>query len=318
MDESGDTTGIDFKLRVESDNADSPSGTVLGATNNAITAVQAFTSDGFVSQSNGNVMPALTENTGNLTVNTPVWIIFYRSGGASLSGTNFIQTRGFSAPAIQQRAKLYSATWGAAQVQRFGCVVQHADGTYAGLPHAITSSSPSVATDIYDNYKHALRFKFGAKTRIVGLYGLFIKNASPNNLVISVYEESTLKYATEIAASDITTAIFHPWWFPSPVHVAADTNIYIVLCQPNTNGDGTCGTTGGTDSNDYDSRVHILASSTYRAAAMTTDTSFCYGTSSDPTALTCSNDNVPMMWALVSNTATDLDQAAGGAFTFVQ
>jgi len=102
-----------------------------------------------------------------------------------------------------------------------------------------------------------------------------------------------------------------PVWFSSPVLLAADTNLYIVLGQEADAGGGVLGTDGGDDSNDYDSRV-VAVSSTYRSAALPADVAFVYGTGDDPTAYTVSNTDIPYIIPIISDPATDLDQAAAG------
>jgi len=308
----GDPTGINLRIRVESDNADAPSGTILGATNNAISASFNHAADGFTG------LKALGESTGNLTVNVPVWLILYRFDGASLSGTNYFTFQGANTTVAINfeaiRNRVYTAgswTGTTAVLQRCGYVVKHLDDTYDGVPQISSLGSPSAATDIHSNYRHGIRLKSGSQIKLIGFLWYPTKTGSPNALVAAVFEGSALKHSNTILAANIITTVWMPVWFSSPVLLAADTNLYIVLGQEADAGGGVLGTDGGDDSNDYDSRV-VAVSSTYRSAALPADVAFVYGTGDDPTAYTVSNTDIPYIIPIISDPATDLDQAAAG------
>ena len=307
---TGDLTGVKFRIRVEGDDgaaSPSPNATVLGATANAITPEFEITADGLTS------LQELAETCG--VINVPCHIILYRSSGVSLDSTHTIGLRGCDSDqasvVYHQRAKLYTGTWGTATGRRVGYVVQRSDATYDGLPIIAGIQSPTSATDIHSNYRHGLRFKTGSQIRCPGVLWYPTKTGSPNRLIIAVFEGATLKYSQAIPAASIVSSIWTPFAFSSPVLLAADTNLYIVLGQEADAGGGVLGTDGGDDSNDYDSRVHTF-SATYRNVIMPPDWAFVYGTGNDPTSYTVSNTEYPMLIPMIVDPATDLDQAAGG------
>jgi hypothetical protein len=296
---TGDLTGILFRICVEGDNANSPSGTILGATANAITPEFAISTDGFTG------LQALAETVSAL--NIPVWIILYRSSGNNLSGSNYLSFRGVTSAENMMLAnvqhKLYTASaWGGLLPRRMGFVVKLADNSYHGLPLASGNASPTVATDIYGTYRHGFRMKCGSQFMVTGFHWYATKAGSPNALVAQVYEGTTLKYSETILASSIVTGLWMQIAFSSPALLAADTNCYLILRQASD---------GGSDSADYDSRVATF-SATYRSAVMSPDMAFVYGAGDDPTALSVSDTDLPYIIPVISDPATDLDQAAGG------
>jgi len=314
VDTVGTPTGINLRIRVESDNADAPSGTILGATNGAITASFNVAADGFTG------LKALGESTGNLTVNVPVWIILYRHDGNSLSGTNYFAFRGSSVnhPYVGfARVRLYTGgNWATAPtVSRLGYVLKHADGNYDGMPYLTSLANPTAATDLFGTYRHGVRIKVGSQTLISGFWWYPTKTGSPNSLVAAVFEGSVLKYSNTILAADIVTTVWMPVYFSSPVLLAADTNLYIILGQEDDLGGGVLGDDGGDESNDYDTRMSTM-SATYREAGLASDMAFVYGANDDPAALTVSNTDIPLIIPMICDPATDLDQAAGGGGGF--
>lgn len=295
---TGTVTGINFKYRVESDNNDMPSGTVLGAATPEFAGPAA---SGFTGER------TLATDTGNLTINVPMWLIMSRSSGGSLSGSNYVSMRGFAGANISLvRMRQYNGSnWTTTlpATTRGAVVVKHADGSYCGIPY--TSSglvSPVSAPDIYGSNRQGVRLKSGSQIRIPGVLLYQAKSNSPVDQVISVYEGSTLKYSETLPMSSIVSSTWQPAWFSSPSLLAADANIYIILSQSGG---------GGSDTNDYDLRV-MTFSPAYLAASQAPDIAFVYGTSSDPTALTVSNTEIPSIIPFILDPALDLDMSAAG------
>lgn len=296
---AGTVSDTNFQIEVQTDDADKPSGTVLGA---ATAEFAGPASGGFIG------LKSLVTNTGNLTVNTPVWIVLYRSSGESLSATDSVGARIYNNSLTTyycgfNRGRHHNGTdWTTTAVTSAGLVivVKHADGSYAGN---ISNSSVgnSSAADIYSTNKQGIRMKFGSQIIIRGVTYQLAKAGAPNDLTFTVYEGSVSKYSDTILASSIVTGIANNMYFTSPVLLASNTNIYIILSQA-----------GVADTDDYDIRV-LTVGSTYLEAAENADFRFVYGTNSDPTLLTVSTTELPILTPLIDNPVVDLDEAAGGA-----
>ena len=302
---NGTVTDTNFKLRVESNNADAPSGTILGTTNNAITAEFAgLAADGLTG------LKTLVENTGNLTLNTPVWVVLARSSGGSLSASEYVQWRGtfgVSQFASADRLRHYNGTnWTttAAVTSALIFIVKHLDGTVVGLP-LTTATANTTAADIYGTNRQGVRLKSGSKLSIPGVLLNITKTGAPADLVVAVYEGSTLKYSETISVALPISQVWTPVYFSSPVPLAADANIYIVLSQA---------ADGGSDAADYDCRVYPSISADYISALLPADMRFVYGTGNDPTAYTISNTELPIsIVPLIADTAVDFDCAVAGS-----
>jgi len=295
----GTVTDINFKIRVESDNADAPSTTVLGA---ATAEFAGLAADGMAGEK------ALVTNTGNLTVNVPVWVILYRTSGSSLSGTNYVGFGGNgSASPLDGAAymRLYtSGSWTGTAISgtRLGYVIKHADNSYVGVPQKNSIASSASVGLLSGTTRHGIRVKYGAQVKFPGILLNIRKTGSPNALIVTVYEGSVSKYSQTIPAASIVSLVWFPYWFSSPALLAADADLYIVLKQESDGGDG---------SNYYDLYTWTYDDG-YLPANQPADTAFVYGTGDDPTTLTASTTEFPMLVPLLGDTATDLDQAAGG------
>lgn len=248
---------------------------------------------------------ALATNTGNLTNGTPVWIVMaYASGtcdvnnyiqsmklGAGLYGTNKPGQRHFN-----------GTDWTTTTALTDGqplFIVKHADGTYAGAPVTAILARTG-APDIFSSNKQGIRFKCGSQVKIQGVEYYLTKTGAPNNLTWSIYEGDTLKYSQTELAADVLSITSSVVWFDTPILLAADTYLYIILSQ-----------TGNDTNNDYDLQTWTI-DFTYIDAIATADLRAVYGTSSTPSGLTVSNSEIAWCFPIISDLATDLDMSAGG------
>lgn len=252
-------------------------------------------------------------NSGNLTLNQPVWIVIKYSSG-TIDGSNNIQLRNYSsggsaAPLVglDMRQRHHNGTnWTTTTpFTSIAClVVKHQDGTYAGMPMT-ANKAVSAANDIFVNagtvQVQGIRFKSGSQVKVVGVYVSLTKAGTPNDLVITVYEGDTSKYSATVVAAYVITASAtgNVYWFASPILLAADTNLYIILSQTGTSG-----------SNDYDVNVCTF-NATYIDAILPADYRFVHGNGTTPSGLTVSTTEFPLMWPVITDAAADLDMAGG-------
>jgi hypothetical protein len=253
----------------------------------------------------------LSTNTGALTKGTPIWIVIeYVSG--TIDGSNYIQAEYVNGKLISENRLSNSVrhhngtnwTTTTAQSVMPTVVVSHADGSYVGFP-LTTGLAATSAADIYVNggttQVQGVRFKAGAQVKVIGVAYFLTKTGSPNDLVFTVYEGDTSKYSVTEVAANVTSGALSKIYFDSPVLLAADTNLYILLSQ-----------TGTSDANDYDLRAWTLHS-TYVGAAVSSDFRMVYGNGTTPSGLTVSTDVwVPLLMPLIGDPTTDLDMSGGG------
>lgn len=257
---------------------------------------------------------ALASNTGNLTKLTQVWIVTeYVSG--TIDGTNNIQAQHWGngtniqplTPHGNSSRHHNGTNWTttAGQTVVAMLVIEHEDGTYAGVPFTTTTlARPAAATDVFGSNVQGVRFKCGAQVKVTGFFYNIFKAGSPSDLVVEVYEGDTVKYSDTITAALIASSIPNIYTFTSPVLLAADTNLFLICSQSGA---------GGTDANDYDLSVYTL-DTTYVSALVSSDRRFVYGTGA-PSGLTVSTlVEVPILVPLIEDPATDYDMAAGGGF----
>ena len=93
-----------------------------------------------------------------------------------------------------------------------------------------------------------------------------------------------------------------PIFFSSPILLASNTDIYIVLSQT---GDG------GSSSNYYRVSVYDIVSA-YIETIYSPDTRFIYGTGDNPTTHTIETTEVVLITPIFDDPAIDLDEGAGG------
>lgn len=304
-DVTGDLSTTNFIIQIETDNNDAPSGTVLGGTNCKTNAFAGLAADGWTGKKD------FIATSGDLTVGTPVWIVFYRSSGDSMSGSHAIQfvratNTASSSFSLLQKYKLSTdagSTWtGATEVTcAVPIVTYHADGNYRCGTATSGTGGSSGYTDIYNDgteHRQGLKFKTGAQVKIVGVHLTVTCDGTPTALTCSVYEGSTLKDSGTIAASSASGD--RVIWLASPVMLAADTDCYVIFSQAN-----------GNDANDYDLQC-VKIDNTYITAVLPTNWRFVYGSGTNPTAYTVVTDRIPVLRLMILDLETDLDQAAGG------
>jgi hypothetical protein len=303
LDETGDTSGIDFAIEVRPDDGDKPhASTVLGA----VTSNFAFTADGFTG------LKTLGTNTGNLTVNVPVWLVLKRTGGSSLSGSNYVSARGqFGGGTVPSahRCRAYNgADWTTITGANGNCnfVVLHENGEYYGNPVSSAAATPASAPDIFDDNKAGMKFRVGCKATLIGFAANITKTGTPTDLKVRLFEGTTEKTSVVIPAASVVSGGFE-YYFTSAVELAADADCYIVLNQV-----GTDETDGGDGSNDYRLNVYQFTA-TYAGLMRPANWAFVYGTSTTPTSLTVQAGEFPVMSLLLASPETSLDCAAGGS-----
>ena len=297
---TGTVTDSNFIIQVETDDSDTPSGILLG------TATPAFAGPiaaGFIG------LKTLATNTGNLTINVPVWLTMLWSSGGSLSATDYIRWARLLLASFQfsfsGRIRHHNGTnWTTTTVTSAPLliVIKHADGTYVGLPITTAVVAPTNAIDIFGTNRQGVRAKFGSQVILRGIQVYLTKAGTPNNLVASVYEGTTLKYSGTLLSASVVNNFFNSIYFSSPILLSANTNIYAILSQQSD---------GGSDANDLDMRVYDI-NSAYIECMYPPDMRYVYGTGNDPTIYTVETTEIPMIVLIIDDPAVDLDEAAGG------
>ena len=296
---TGSVTGVNFQIQVETDGADIPSGTVLGSATPEFAGPAA---GGFIG------LKTLAVNTGNLTLNQPVWINLFRSSGVSLDVSNYIRMArlyGYPVFSMNEKVRHYNGTnWTTTTVTSapIFLIIKHADGTHVGVP---IKASPAIATNashIFGTNRQGLKMKFGSKVILRGIQTIISKSGTPNTLEIEVYENSTLKYSGTVPEANILSGAACPMFFTSPILLASNTDIYIVLSQT---GDG------GSSSNYYRVSVYDIESA-YIEAIYPPNVRFIYGTGDNPTTHTIETTEIVLITPIFDDPAIDLDEGASG------
>jgi hypothetical protein len=286
-----------YKIGVFADSGRAPDdATQLGTYTSGFVGVN---TDGWVG------MKALGTNTGNLTLNKPVWIVIEYVSGSDPT-TNKIQLQYVGAYPNREYMRHHNGTnWTtttAVNGSAYYCVT-HADGTFSGMP--ITGIvTVSGLNDIYVNtgtvQTQGIRFMCGSQVKVIGVGYLLTKTGSPNDLTWTVYEGDTSKYSQTETAANVITTTYSTCYFSSPVLLAADTYIYILATQ-----------TGTSTSNDY--TLHAAtADASYIDAVLPPNIRMVSGNGTTPSELTVSTTKVPICFPIIADTTTDLDQAASG------
>lgn len=287
----GSLTGINWRVRVESDAADAPSGTVLG-TESAEFTISATGWTGF---------QALGTATGDLSPNVPIWIVLFHSSGSNPTGTNFVGQRQTGMNIDYTKMRHFNGTnWTTTVAQENSplIAVKHADSRIKGWGYTANQAT-SAAPDIFGSNRVALRVRFGATFQLPGVsLELFRPTTPDGNLVIEVYEEAVFKYRSVIPPAEIVSNKPHYWFFPQHAPHPGNVDVYIVLKHQTDLLEDT-----GTSSTDY--RLRGYAVETDKIATMLpTNWRHCYGTGDDPTTYTVDHAFLPNLFALV----TDLEE----------
>lgn len=302
---TGTITGQNFKMEIQSDNNDAPSGTVLG------TATGEFAGPG----ANGFLgMQALGSNTGALSLNTAYWLVISWSSGSSPDAGNFLDLsvhNTLATPNGMSKCRKHNGTdWTTVTANaRLGAAVfECTDGTTYGL--AIDSSqTQSGQTDIHGSNRQGLRLRFGCAVRAVGAVFRLNKVGTPSSLVVELYEGSVLKTSGTLAAAWIasTSNTWTSVQFDPPVQVAANTDLSIVFRQSSD---------GGDDSNDYD-LYGVDIPSGYLGTVQETTTRYVYGTGSDPAAFSADDTFHAFVGLFTDDTSSDLAGSEGFTGTVI-
>lgn len=253
---------------------------------------------------------ALTSNTGNLTINQPVWIVIeYVSG--TLDASNNIQLQASLIVRNRPYLRHFNGTnWTTTTPFSTGSpyiAIKHANNSYYGTSATgtVTSSGlPDIFVSSGTVQTQGIRFRSGSMVKVVGVAYQLIKAGSPNDITFTVYEGDTVKYSQTEAAANVITAVNSICWFESPVFLAADTDLHILITQ-----------TGTSDSNDYDVNC-LTADATYLENWLPATVRFLSGNGTVPSALTASTTKVPLLFPLISDMSVDLDQASVGSSSY--
>lgn len=314
----------DIILSIQSDGANKPSGTVLGATNNAKSAVTAF-APGAVYGWTGEL--ALTETTGALTINTRYWLVMEISGTpALLDASNYYQTcmRGSGTAFRSDPASVGYYTGGAwtVGVYQASFVLKRGTGIYTGCPTPQITSYRGTNniwcdSDTSVDWRQGIRYKVGVQHYCAGIrIYLDYVGTPPEGLIFDLFEGSTLKQSTaeiepaSVAYGDIGVAFY---MFSSPVLLSANTNIYIIGRQATS--------TGGAAANSYDIASIDVSDNNYAQCIVDPDMNFAFvhGSGADPTGFTVEDARyIPFMVPCITNAVDDLvcPAGSGGSWGF--
>jgi len=293
----GNITGVNFKMRFETDNAGVPSGTVVGAETAAFAGVNT---------TGANYRPTGLQALGSsavLTINVTYWLVLWVDSGTP-DASNYIQGARYGARSNGETLRHYDGiNWtNTTVVTLTGLFIVKEGVNYHGFAPNAYSISRTTRTDIFSTNKQGIKFRVGVLNTLVGISFIVTKSGSPNNLVVTVYEGSTSKYTQTMLVADIPIQATNKCYFSSPVQLAKDTDCYIVLSQESD---------GGSDTADYDLYIYPI-DSTYINAMMPANYRFVYGTASDPTTLSVSTTEIPGLVPIIFDPETELDCAAGG------
>lgn len=292
MAKTGTVTGINFKMEIQTDNADKPSGTVLGG------ATAEFA--GVATTGNWTGLKALTSNTGSLTIGTPYWLVLYYSSGTSPDASNYIYIYRSS-----------TSSYGGGKLRNFNgtdwttvtaltgvgyAVYKLADGSYVGLGASAAGGAASGLTKVFSTNRQGLQMKFAVPVEIQGVYYRVAKAGTPSTLDFDVYSGSTLLYSQTVQAADITSITDTICLFASPVFIPAGVNCYIILHQTSN---------GGTTGNDYDVRVTSAQAAAYLPTLIPSTWALVSGTNTDPTQLSVSTTLAPALAPIIQDPSTD-------------
>lgn len=304
----GDNSGITYQLGIYTDSSGSPGSLLTGASVTFTGPASAGTR-----WAGGGTNPlTLGASTGALTLNTPYWLVLEVASGTP-NGTNYVRNSRYSvqpAGAKNNTYKLYSSgAWGSAQFTRLNIfILQHGSAGVAGIGVGTSiGSAANPATDIYGNYRQGLKCRFGSKVGIVGIFAAITTTGSPQNLLIKIYEGSTLKATEEIVPANVVSGLI---MFSSTVVVSQDVDVYIVLLQKGSTADND---DGGNNSNDYDLSCASCPEA-YWPTLYPANWAYVYGTGNDPTAFTSVKTTAPALQPVIMDLENDLDvPASGGA-----
>lgn len=299
---TGTVTGHTYTLEIQADSSDAPSGTPLGAATSAFAGPAA---SGFVG------LKTLGSDTGNLTINSPYWVVMKCASGTP-DGSNFVQARTASSNALNREKlrKFNGTNWTAvAAVSAAGLIVRRTTtGGYTGYPITGSQTNASAATDIFGTNRQGIRYRFAGDAALWGVAFRITKSGAPGDLVVSVYQSDSLLGSVTLVAADITSNIDAMAFFgQSGLTVAAGTDVLITFKQL---------TNGGSDAADYDLRTYPVDSS-YISTLVATNHRMVWGTGDTPSTYADITTNVALVWPLLGNPEADFSTGSGGSNVFV-
>lgn len=294
---TGTVSGMNWKMGIFTDNSGVP-GAILGG----YTAEFSFSGGGWVGEK------SLATNTGALTLNSAYWLVVEHSSGTVPDASNYIAlvTVGAQIDESVEICRKYNGTdWTTiASINNFSLfyAISTPNSYYYGNGYA-NGSNPG--TDIFGVNRQGIRFKVGTWTRFTGIGIDLIKTGSPNDLVITVYEDSVPKYSETIPAATITSGREIAIAFGSSVFIKPNSTVDIVLKQSSD---------GGTDANDYDleTRSYLLSNVVDNDYYVTT------GTGDTPLSYTTTQTQIADMWPYIDFGTDIYSGSPGYSFTFVQ
>jgi len=297
LNESGDITGQNFKIRIETDSgSNQPSGSILGAATSSFAGPGA---DGWVG------LQTLGTNTGALTIGNKYWIIIYEDGtGSDPDGSNYLTLFNLKWHISNDEALFYTgASWTNDDNDSTQYALKHLDGSYSGNGFSDVRRQESTQSDIDGTNKQGIRLKFGSKVKIKALVTAFNTSGSPDDITATVYEEDTSRQSYTIPVEYVSDSVDKGalFLFTEDYTFPADTNINIVF---------TC--SGCDSSNDY-SLMGVDVNSTYAQASIPDDVEHIYGASAtDPESMTVDTTFYPRISLPYTILSTDFDESAGG------
>jgi hypothetical protein len=296
----GSTAGITLVARIETDNADAPSGDLVDAL---------YTTAAFARPAAGTSWTGLQSFGGSapaLALNTPYWLVLQNGGGTAPSGTDSVQARGVqSLYSFGGRLRQHNGTnWTTTGVLDRECqiVLQFSDSSYFGDP-VTAAPAASGLTKVFATNKQGLKWRSKVPLILRGVRVQLAKSTTPDSLLITAYAGSTPKTPTiTIPPASILGNLPYSFWFSSGISLPSDTDLYIIL---------SAATGGGDSSNCWNIWTEAFQSG-YGGALFPTAFHAVSGTSADPTALTPLTTAIPMYFApIIDDLAVD-GVAAGG------
>lgn len=290
----GTVTDTNFTVEVNADSSDTPSGTPLGAASAEFAGPAAT----------GYVGLQTFTSTGALTLNAAYWAVIKRTSGGSLSGTDFLELRRQNITYNREKLRHHNGTnWTTDSAVNNACLItfQHADSSYSGTPITANSSASSATNIGSSSAVQGVRFKYGSQIKVLGARFSLTKTSSPGAARFTVYEGDTSKYNDSLAAAELATNDTSIVWFTSPVLLAPDTNLYIIIDCPS----------GCDGSNNYDLRTNACTG-TYIGSLLPTDLRFVSGTAGNPSTLSVSTTECPTLSPIIEDPAADFDFSSSG------
>lgn len=292
---AGVVTATNFKVQIETESANNPSGVLVGTASAEWAGPAAA----------GWIGDKALGSAAALTARTPYHIVVIYSSGTAPDASNYLQGRNqgaFNNIGHENQKQYDGATWTGRGSAEGLFLLKDSDAVYFGHPlttNLANGAIPSV-TDIYGTNRMAMRFKYGAQVAIQGVWFRILKSGSPSDLEIAVYEGATEKYNMTYTAADVPSSSYVYAAFATPVALAAATNLYVVFRQA---------ADGGSAANYYRPYWHSFEELT---SILPDDVRFVYGTGDDPTALTVHGTVIPAIVPHLDDPASDYSQAGGG------